>query len=281
MEDGGSKDRRYNLSGRVWLCVALSLTAATAIALILQPSLWSIILAALLLACPVAAIRAYFMGQRPLPFPVGTIPVTRGRTLNWIAPWYDIVCSVLGLGTRFRDRTLLAARLQAGDHVLDVGCGTGILTQRAAHIVGPSGSACGIDPAPDMIRLARQEAATRRNIARFQVAAIESLPFETESFDVALVSLVMHHLPPDLKIAGMGEVYRVLKPGGRLVVVEIDQPSHWFWRIAFWPVGFHPSMRDHLRGRTANILGEVGFDSVTAIGRWIGLLTFWTAQKAH
>lgn len=262
------------------LCPALSLAMAVAVALAFGISAWTLLLVALFLACPIAAAWSYLMGRRPLPIPLGPVPVTRGMTLNWLAPWYDMLwCPAFGLGKRFRDRTAALAEFRAGERVLDVGCGTGWLTRRAAEIVGPTGAAWGIDAAPDMIRVGMQEAARARNAAQFKLAAIEALPFEDASFDLVVASLVIHHLPPELKAIGLKEAYRVLKPGSRLLVAEPDRPAHRLWRILFWPMGLHPNLRDHLRGRTADMLRSAGFGSVTPLGQWLGLLTFWSARK--
>lgn len=117
---------RNNANSRVWLCAALSLAVAAAIVLLLELSFWTIIFSIIFLACPVAIGWAYFLGRWPLPIPVGAVPETRGLTLNWIAPWYDAICTIFGLGKRFRERTLSVAGLKRGEHVLDVGCGTGV-----------------------------------------------------------------------------------------------------------------------------------------------------------
>jgi ubiquinone/menaquinone biosynthesis C-methylase UbiE len=199
-------------------------------------------------------------GKPASPDPARPAPVTQGDTryFDWIAPWYDVQCSLFGLGRGFREWTLALAELQPGDHVLDAGCGNGVLTRRIANCVGPTGEVWGIDPAPDMIRAAMQDAGRRGNAAHLKLAAIEKLPFADDSFDVALISLVLHHMPLDLKIIGLREIHRVLKPDGRLLVVEPDRPDHWLLRILYWPMRFYPNLKEHLEGRTPDMLRAGG-----------------------
>ena len=79
-------------------------------------------------------------------------PETDGMPLNWLAPVYDRLCSTFGLGLAFRETTLRHAALKPGERVLDVGCGTGVLTRLAAEVVGEKGQAVGIDPATNQTK---------------------------------------------------------------------------------------------------------------------------------
>ena len=159
-------------------------------------------------------------------------PVTRGRLIRW-ARLYDPCVSLLMLGrrTQLRQTTVALAPIHTGDAVLEVGCGTGDVALAGYRLAGPTGTVVGIDPAPEMIAVARGKAARRDAGVNFQVGVIESLAFPDATFDVVLSSLMMHHLPEDLKRQGLAEIARVLKPGGRVLIVDLKRPTSYLDRI--------------------------------------------------
>lgn len=210
-----------------------------------------------------------------------SVPKTRGILLNRLAPFYDWVCRAIGLGRNFRDEMLHHAALKPSERVLDVGCGTGVLTRLAAEAVGPSGQVVGIDPSPRMIGVARVNAAKTNSRAEFKLAVIESLPFKDGSFDVVLSSCMLHHLPAELKHAGLREVRRMLRPGGRFVAVDFDRPSNPLWWLVIWPLLMMPMAAINLRGEIPGYLRDAGFDRVQVQGRWAQWLTFWVATKSE
>ena len=147
---------------------------------------------------------------------------TAGRVLH-AARAYDALVWVLTLGNerRFRQRLAELARLEAGQSVLDVGCGTGALAIVAKSFVGAGGEVAGVDPSPEMVARAKRKAVKAGVEVRFDVGTIEALPFPGSTFDTVLSSLMLHHLPHDGLQAGVGEVARVLKAGGRFLAVDI------------------------------------------------------------
>ena len=152
---------------------------------------------------------------------------TAGRTISWGFA-YDHLITLLTLNREnvIRDATLHAAGIQPGNKVLDVGCGTGTLTLRARALVGQAGAVYGIDAAPQMIEVARRKAARTRVDATFQAGVIEALDFGDNTFDVVLSSLMMHHLPGDVKSRGLMEIRRVLKPGGTVLIADFERPAN-------------------------------------------------------
>lgn len=244
-------------------------------------SVWTAVLVAVLLVCPAIMVwGAIQVLRRPTELLLEPVPETRGMSLNWAAPFYDRWCKGIGLGDAFRAETLRHAALEPGERVLDVGCGTGVLTRRAALAVGPTGLVAGIDPAPKMVALARANAAREGSRIAFRLGVIERLPFDDRSFDVALASLMIHHLPPDVKREGLREVYRVLKPGGRLVVADFYwSQAHPGWRLLAWPLRIVPMLRDHAAGRLTPYFVEAGFRRVDVVGSWRWCVSFWVARK--
>jgi ubiquinone/menaquinone biosynthesis C-methylase UbiE len=138
---------------------------------------------------------------------------------------YDLRWLVRSRGREraFRRHLLDLAGVGPGEAVLDVGCATGSLAIAAGRRVGRAGLVRGIDPAERMIVRARAKARRRRSRAVFDVATAQDLPFADASFDVVLCTLVVHQLPhADLRTC-VAEMRRVLKPGGRLLLVDLAQ----------------------------------------------------------
>jgi putative ABC transport system ATP-binding protein len=137
--------------------------------------------------------------------------------------WFTDTFLFRGKLRELRQRTADLARIQPGDKLLDVGCGTGTLAIEAQQRVGATGRVFGIDPSTQQIARARSKAARRNLPIDFKIGVIEHLDFADQTFDVVLSTLMMHHLPDDLKRQGLSEIARVLKPGGRLVIADFKR----------------------------------------------------------
>jgi ubiquinone/menaquinone biosynthesis C-methylase UbiE len=154
-------------------------------------------------------------------------PATEGRTIRW-ASHYDAFTWLVSLGKEpaIREMTLDLAEIVPGDKMLDAGCGTGTLTIAAKARAGASGDVHGIDAAPRMIEVARRKTVQKGIDVDFQVGLIEDIPFPDDEFDLVLSSLMLHHLPVDLKQKGFVEIHRVLKPSGRFLAVDLELAAH-------------------------------------------------------
>jgi SAM-dependent methyltransferase len=122
----------------------------------------------------------------------------------------------------FRDEVARLAALEPGEDVLDVGCGTGTLALAAKRRVGSEGSVHGVDPSEEMVERARRKARRSGLDVGFSTGFAQTMPVPDAAFDVVLASLVLHQLPADSLADAFAEVRRVLRPEGRLLIVEID-----------------------------------------------------------
>jgi ubiquinone/menaquinone biosynthesis C-methylase UbiE len=147
---------------------------------------------------------------------------TRGSIIRW-ARLYDLLFA--RKLSKDHKRVLKYAAPQSGEKALDVGCGPGTMAIALAEKVSPGGEVVGIDASSDMIRVAARKAKKAGSAARFEAAAIESLPFADATFDLATSTFMLHHLPEDVIAKGLAEVRRVLKPGGRFVIVDFASDS--------------------------------------------------------
>lgn len=264
---------------KAWLCPIASLVFAGGILLAFGFTWWDAPIIAAMLACPLAMLWTLISGRIPGEVGAEAAPETEGVTIDWMAPFYDRLCALFGLGRAFRRRILDVAALQPGERVLDAGCGTGVWTRLAAKAVGPSGQAIGVDPGPKMIGVARRNAAREGSRATFELAVVEKLPFGDDSFDAALLCLVLHHLPSEVKRKGLEEIWRVLRPGGRLIAIDADPSDSVLGRIVLWPLSHAKTAADVIEGKVETYLREAGFRPVVVEGRWLKLLTFWRATK--
>jgi demethylmenaquinone methyltransferase/2-methoxy-6-polyprenyl-1,4-benzoquinol methylase len=136
----------------------------------------------------------------------------------------------LGLDDRWRRRAVVETGLRPGDSVTDVCCGDGRLTALLAERVGPFGRVEGVDvsaPTVDAV-IAAQHALVQ---AHFQVADAVSLPFPADTFDAATIAFGLRYLP-DVR-AALRELVRVVRPGGRVVILELALPRGQLRRAAY------------------------------------------------
>lgn len=155
---------------------------------------------------------------------------------NTIAPRYDLLNTLLSFNCdrSWRRFTVARAGLKPGDQALDVCCGTGMLSLELARVVTPGGRVVGLDFSPAMLQVAR-----RRLVASLYGGSVEliegnalELPFADNTFDCATIAFGLRNLP-DIK-RGLAEMQRVVRPGGRVVSLELAKPSWPLFKQAYY-----------------------------------------------
>jgi ubiquinone/menaquinone biosynthesis C-methylase UbiE len=133
----------------------------------------------------------------------------------------ELVSQIAFGGRRGRvyQRIVTMAGVRPGDSVLDVGCSGGYLARKLATAAGPFGRVTGVDPSQAAISYARRHA---DGAMTFTVGVAQDLPLPDSSFDAVTCTLAMHHVPARQRATAFREMYRVTKPGGRLLVADFD-----------------------------------------------------------
>jgi len=136
------------------------------------------------------------------------------------APHYDSVVrwGFLGSGAAYRRRVLRQHGLQPGDDLLDVACGTGLVAVEAAKILGAAGHITCLDPSAGMLDLARTKLA-----ATFVCGRAEQMPLPAVAFDYLTLGYALRHVTSLEET--FREFHRVLRPGGRLLILEVTKPE--------------------------------------------------------
>lgn len=250
--------------------------------LVLYPSWWPFIATAAAIGIALhigsilialgASVLAVSLFRRRIRQQIDGSTTSVGVTIS-AARFYDGALKILTLGRERRMRELIldVAGVRKGDHVLDVGCGTGTLALSAATRVGAAGSVQGVDAAEEMVARAKSKAQQKSLPISFQVAPAQKLPFATHSFDVVFCTLVLHHLPVNSRVIAAREMRRVLKPGGRLVVVEIGAIKG-MW-AALNPIALlHGHDAKQLLADIEQQLTQVGFTQIETAPLGFGVL---------
>jgi demethylmenaquinone methyltransferase/2-methoxy-6-polyprenyl-1,4-benzoquinol methylase len=175
---------------------------------------------------------------------------------------YDTLCWLMSLGSGrwYRRHALEGLGLRPGLTVLDVATGTGLVARAAAELVGDPRAVVGVDPSAGMLREAGRSFA-----GPLVQGQVEALPFASARFDVLTIGYALRHAA-DLDVA-FRECRRVLKPGGRLLVLEISRPGSRVrrWLIRGYLTGVLPAlMRLTTRNRDVGRLARYYWDTIAA-----------------
>ncbi|MFE9096667.1 class I SAM-dependent methyltransferase [Streptomyces sp. NPDC007264] len=147
-------------------------------------------------------------------------PEQPGVLIPWVRRYNLLVTVIFGGRRGALNSTLVAASgARSGDAVLDVGCGPGVFAGRLADAVGSGGRVVGIDPSAPMVEYASRHAGRAAN-CRFVLTSAQSLDLPDREFDVVTSTFAMHHIPEAHRRTALAQMYRVLRPGGRLLIAD-------------------------------------------------------------
>ena len=224
-------------------------------------------------------------------------PAEVGAMFDRISGVYDLMNAVISgfQEPRWRRRAVFAAGVGIGDAVIDIATGTGKVAASLKDQVGPTGRVLGVDLAPRMIDRARRAYGDRPGI-EFVVGNAMELPAEDASFDAATIAFGMRNLPDYGQ--GFAEMARVVRPGGRVVCLEIARPNHliarigrvWFERIVPWigrlagqgdAYGYLVESVRNYPGpeRIAEVMREAGLVDVSWAPMTLGMVTVHVGRR--
>lgn len=206
---------------------------------------------------------------------------TRGRVLVKAAKVYDAVQPFVTLGQEARLNKWLAqqVKLPKGAQVLDIGCGTGLLTVQIAESDSDI-NVIGIDASKPMIEVANRKRS--RDNCHFQQALGEELPFPDNHFDLVSSALFFHHVDQQLKHQTLEEIRRVLKPNGELLIADMDKPYTalgWAMSWTAWKLLRQPEIKENMDGILRQEIDAVGFANLTELARFSGYIRVLHARR--
>lgn len=199
---------------------------------------------------------------------------------DWLLPFYDPFTRLLGTHSALR-RLVEQAELSPGQRVLDLGCGTGALTL-IAKSAQPDIEITGLDPDEKALARARRKLQREGLSVHLEQGFGDALPFADQSFDRVLSSFMFHHLESAQKPAVLREVFRVLRPGGRLHLLDFGGAGHGLGSLLAHFVHREESLRSNTDDGITRLMREAGFAEATEVekrGSLVGQLIYYRATR--
>ncbi len=198
----------------------------------------------------------------------------RALSVRWLTPLYDPVVQWTTREADFKRRLVELIGSGSDQRMLDLGCGTGTLAVMLKR-ASPKTEVSAMDGDPDVLALARAKAGAQGLEIRFEVGMAGQTPYPDGQFDTAVSSLVFHHLSATTKIAALDDLYRVLRPGGRLFIADLGRVPAVVAASVLLPFRLfdgRSNTADNFYGRLPRLVSESGFEGVKVIDRFVTIV---------
>jgi len=199
---------------------------------------------------------------------------------GFLTPFYDFMMKLAARESTFKPKLVQQARIEKGQRVLDLGCGTATLTILVKK-TSPEAEVIGLDADPAILEIARAKVAKAGLDVALDYGMAVRLPYTDNSFDRVFSSMVLHHLTREDKVRALKEVFRVLKHEGELHVADLGKPHNVLMRLPSLIIGRLEKASDNIKGLLPELISTAGFENVEETARYMTMVGTTVLYRAR